>query len=123
MTITFKSNINNNNEIKKIEFTSIVSISKMNEFKVFEFKEPQHNIMNRIEVSQDKVNIFAGSSTVMLSLDEIITNDYQVNGTNLFFESKMYQLSMENNNINFKYHLMQSNKIFGEFDILLKIND
>lgn len=122
MTITFTSNIKNQDETNKIEFTTPVVISEINEFKVFEFVEPQNNVSNRIEVSNKVVNIFAGPSTIVLSLDELIANDYNTPGGTIMFDSEMKELVIKEDEIMFEYTLGQVNNPFGDFKINLKIN-
>ncbi len=122
MTITFTSNIKNDEKKNKIEFTAPVTISKMGSYTVYEFIEPQNNISNRIEVSENSVNIFAGPSTIMLSLDKKVKNDYNSVAGQIVFDSEMKELTSNNKEINFEYFLSQGNKIFGEFKIKLTIN-
>ncbi len=122
MTITFTSNIKNGDKKNKIEFTSPVAISKMGDFAVYEFTEPQNNISNRIEVSSNEVNVFAGPSTVMLSLDKKIKNDYNSGMGQIVFDSEMKELTLNDDEIYFEYSLSQGNNIFGEFKIKLTIN-
>ncbi|NQZ66094.1 MAG: DUF1934 family protein [Mycoplasmatales bacterium] len=122
MTITFTSNTKNLDKKNKIEFTAPVTISEMEEFKVYEFIEPQNNVANRIEVSHNAVNIFAGPSSIILILDELIKNEYQSPQGPIFFDSNMKELVSSENEVYFEYTLEQANKIFGEFKIKLSIN-
>ena len=121
MTITFISNIKNNDSKNRIEFTAPVQISQMNEYEVFEFIEPSQNVANRIEVSEKNVNIFAGPSTINLELKELIRNEYTTINGNIFFDSFMDQLKIKENKIEFHYKLLQNNNAFGEFKIELNI--
>lgn len=123
MKITFKSTIKNQDaDPKIIEFTAPVEISKMDNFKVYEFLEPQNNIMNRIEVSDKVVNIFAGPSTIVLSLGELIANDYYTEGGTVMFDSELHNLEVSEDYINMEYELGQLNNPFGLFQIELKIS-
>lgn len=122
MKITFKSTINHNDEDKVIEFTSPVEISKMEGFDVYEFLEPQNNVMNRIEVSSNVVNIFAGPSTIILMLNELIQNDYQTPQGNIMFDSEMTKLVNKNGYIAMDYTLGQINNPFGKYKIELTIS-
>ncbi|MCK5867443.1 MAG: DUF1934 family protein [Mycoplasmataceae bacterium] len=122
MIITFKSTIKRENEEDTIiEFEAPVEITKMNEYNVYEFLEPQNKIMNRIEVSEKRVNIFAGPSTVILVLNELIQNDYYTQEGTIMFDSEMKELKIEKETIDFSYTLGQLNNPFGEFNINLKI--
>ena len=94
----------------------------MNEYDVYEFLEPQNKVMNRIEVSAKRINIFAGPSTVILVLNELIQNDYQTSQGTIMFDSEMKQLSIEKESIDFNYTLGQLNNPFGNFTINLKLN-
>lgn len=123
MKIRFRSEIKNGEELNEIDFTSSVEISKMNDFIVYEFLEPQNNIMNRIEVSSNIVNIFAGPSTIVLSLNELIQNDYYTEAGVVMFDSKMNKLEISDNLIEFNYELGQINNLFGKFKIKLEISE
>ncbi|VEU70283.1 hypothetical protein [Mycoplasmopsis glycophila] len=70
MKINFKSTIHQNGEQQVIEFSSPVEITKEGNFTVFSFTEPNSDVHNRIEVSEQEINIFAGSTTVLLKKDQ-----------------------------------------------------
>ena len=124
MKITFKSTIKNEgNEPNHIEFVAPVIISENDGFKIYEFVEPQNNIMNRIEVKDTIVNIFAGPSTIVLSLNELVQNEYYTNAGAVLFDSDLKSLDIKENEIKFKYSLGQLNNPFGEFEIQLKIEE
>lgn len=125
MKITFKSTILNNGseEPKVIEFTAPVEISEENGFKVYEFEEPQNKVMNRIEVKDTIVNIFAGPSTIVLSLNELVQNDYYTEAGSVLFDSELKKLSIEENKVLMEYELGQLNNPFGKFKIELFISE
>lgn len=124
MKITFKSTITHQeSEPNIIEFTSPVEISKQdNSFNVYEFIEPQNKIMNRIEVSENVVNIFAGTSTIILSLGEPIKNEYETPEGNILFDAELHKLENNDHTILMEYTLSQLNKSFGNFKIELKLS-
>ena len=121
MKITFKSIAKNNDKENKIEFDAPVKISNENNMRVFEFEEPSHKVMNRIEFSEKKVNIFAGPSTINLELNKKIFNSYQTPNGLISFESFLQNIEIKENNVNIKYYLSQNDKKFGDFDIKLII--
>ena len=121
MKITFKSIAKNNDKENKIEFDAPVKISNENNMRVFEFEEPSHKVMNRIEFSEKKVNIFAGPSTINLELNKKIFNSYQTPNGLISFESFLQNIEIKKNNVNIKYYLSQNDKKFGDFDIKLII--
>ncbi len=121
MKITFKSIAKNNDKENKIEFDAPVKISNENNMRVFEFEEPSHKVMNRIEFSEKKVNIFAGPSTINLELNKKIFNSYQTPNGLISFESFLQNIEIKQNNVNIKYYLSQNDKKFGDFDIKLII--
>ena len=122
MTITFKSTIKRENEEDTvIEFEAPVEITTMAEYSVYEFLEPQNKVMNRIEVSPQRVNIFAGPSTVILVLNELIQNDYFTPQGTIMFDSELKELNIEKDKIHLQYTLGQLNNPFGNFHINLKI--
>jgi len=76
MNIKFTSNIRQNGEKFKIAFESKVEISTYEQFKVYEFTDPKTNALNRVEVSDNEVNIFIGNSSMNLVLNETVSTVY-----------------------------------------------
>ena len=121
MKITFKSIAKTNEKENKIEFSAPVKITNENNMKIFEFEEPTHKVMNRIEFSEKKVNIFAGPSTINLELNKKISNNYETPAGLITFESFLEDIKIKEKIINIKYYLSQNNKKFGDFNITLII--
>lgn len=122
MIIEFKSKILQNNQPNFIEFKAPVVVSSRDDFTVFEFADPKSKIMNMIEVSQDKVNIFAGTMSINLELQEFITTEYQTTHGNVYFVSFLKSLHQSEGKIDFAYSLMTSEKtLLGEYEISLAI--
>ncbi len=120
--ILFKSNINHNGTKDEISFESEVQVGEFNNFITYEFKEPQNNMMNRIEVSDSKVNIFAGPSSINLELNKKIEIKYQTPHGELFLDSFMTKLNNKNkNNVEFEYSLSKGDEVLGNYKILLQI--
>ncbi|UUD36011.1 DUF1934 family protein [Mycoplasmopsis citelli] len=69
MKIKFKSTVFQNDNQKEIEFTAPLELTKEGEFEVFSFNEPSKNVANRIEISNERINIFAGPTTLYIVLD------------------------------------------------------
>lgn len=121
MKLNFKSTITQNENEKIIDFTSHVKISKDNEFKVFEFEDPQSKLMNRIEISDRDVNIFSGPASINLSLDEDVKINYTTPQGDLLLVSNMSHLIDSEHHIEFKYTLKHNDSEIGLYFIELKI--
>lgn len=122
MKIKFISHIDQMGTKNEIAFTSEVTISQWNEFQVYEFLEPKNNVMNRIEVSSNAINIFAGTASIQLVLHQEIKTEYQVPSGTVFFKARLNKLEREENEINFSYQLNAINgDLIGEYDIKLII--
>jgi hypothetical protein len=121
MKIIFKSIATLEKEKKIIEFQAPVKIINENNMKIFEFREPSKNIMNRIEISKKKVNIFAGPSTINLEINKMILNEYETIVGIIMFESFLKKIIFKKNDIKIFYYLSQNNKKFGNFEISIII--
>ena len=121
MNIKFTSKIRQNGKEDQIEFVAPVQISSENGFRVFEFQEPSQNIMNRIEVSEEKINIFAGMTSINLdkSTEQVI--EYQNPNGSIFLKSRVFKITLKENLINFVYSLASNQDVIGEYDITLSI--
>ena len=123
MNITFKSIIKNSNDDKNvIEFTAPVKKSFEHNMDIYEFVEPEHKVMNRIEVSKERVNIFAGPSSINLELDKSVANSYQTPGGLLYFNSFLDKVNIKGNISQFSYSLIQNNTKIGDFNIKITIS-
>ena len=123
MTINFKSIIHQNNEDKTIEFTSELKVSNEFGFDVLEFKEPQAGVMNRIEISDRFVNIFAGTSTLNLELDNPITVQYQLGDQMINMITNMTSLTISDTVKEFEYNIQNpSGELLGSYHLTLTIN-
>ena len=122
MIINFKSKIDNNGVKNEIKFSSKVEISKYQVFDVFEFKEPSKNEMNRIEISDNKINIISGPSTIELELGNKIEIVYQIQNTGqINLHTMLHKLERDNNKVFFEYSLINENKIIGNYQIFLEL--
>ncbi len=121
-SIQFISKIKHSDDESEISFKAAVTIGTFEDFTTFEFVEPQNNMTNRIEVSDKKVNIFVGPSTIELELNKVISIQYQTPHGILYLDSHMSKLEMDNiNNIKFDYSLSKEGEILGNYNITLKI--
>ena len=122
MTLKFKSKISNpGQEDQDIEFKAKVEVSDYEQFKAFEFIEPSQGVMNRIEVSDNAVNIFAGPSTINLVLGQTVVNEYQTPQGAIYFQSKLISLVSDPVRYTFMYELSQADSLFGTFEIELTL--
>lgn len=123
MNITFTSEIKGQiDKIEKIEFTSPVDTRIENNMRVFEFREPQNNIMNWIEVGSNVVNIITGPTTINLMLETDILVEYQTQSGTIHFTSHMKSLTQSEDIVNFVYTLSQGANQIGEYSITLRLS-
>ncbi|MCP4336936.1 MAG: DUF1934 domain-containing protein [Mycoplasma sp.] len=121
-SIKFSSIINHNGDETKISFKAPVTIGEFKEFKSYDFIEPENKVANKIEVSDNKVNIFAGASTIELELDKVVSIKYKIPEGMLFLDTHMTELKNKNQEkIEFKYSLSQNGEILGNYHITLEI--
>lgn len=121
MKIKFKSLNKLTPDKNRFEFTSFVEIGEWDNFKTYEFIEPSNKVMNRIEVSDNKVNIIAGPSYLNLVLNEDVENQYQTDYGLINLVVNMSYLEFKKNNINFAYKLYDiENVVIGDFVIELE---
>lgn len=109
MKIKFKSTGSKDGENNVIEFDALVSIDKYEQFDTYEFLEPSQNIMNRIEVSQNEVNIIAGMNTIQLTLNEKVPNLYATDYGNIDLVFYMKKLERSENFYTFEYDMLDAN--------------
>ncbi|WGI36683.1 hypothetical protein [Mesomycoplasma lagogenitalium] len=120
MKIKFKSTMIKDNENKVIEFISPLERDKWEEFDAYIFKDPNTNIQIRIEVSEDKVNIFQSHATVNLELNTKMSCPFQTEYGELDFIYLLKSLKRENNYITFDYELYSADeKYISSFKIEL----
>lgn len=111
MKITFKSTQFDKNKKEQgvIEFTSRLEREEDEGFECLIFQENRNGkiITNRIEYNQNTLRIYSGVSSLTCKLNEVIKNDFALNGTqigNVFLYTKMIENNIEDkNNLSFKY--------------------
>lgn len=124
MQIEFISKINQGDKENTIHFTAPVIVSKWEEFDVYEFIEVESNVANRIEISNQKVNIIAGIASIFLKLNEKLPFNYETSQGSIPMLSYLKKIIKQPNFINIEYDLMQNEEIIiGSFNITLKIID
>ena len=121
MIISFHSIIDNDGKKQEIKFSSQVTISKYQNFDVYEFREPSQNQMNRIEIATNKINIIAGPSTLELELKKKVSILYSLGNSHVELETFLKKLENKNGVITFSYSLMNKEKIIGNYKIKLII--
>ncbi|MBX4209705.2 MAG: DUF1934 family protein [Mollicutes bacterium PWAP] len=125
--IEFKSKIKQNGKDNLVKFDSEVQISKWKKFKVYEFLEPVQKIQNRIEISENKVNIFSGPATINLELNKEIIIEYTTEVGFLFMSAYMNKLENkvegEITIHKFMYTLTQGETEVGSYELYLKIKE
>ena len=121
--IIFTSKIKQNGNENKISFKAKLIKSKYKDFDAYEFQEPSNNIMNRIEISKDKINIFAGQSTISMILNKKLPIEYCTPNGNIILNSFSKEKKNIDNKIIFKYTLSQKEKLIGEYEITLEVID
>ena len=121
MNITFTSLIKQGGEDNKIEFTSAVTVTEADGFKIYEFKDPSNGVFNRIEVSDKAVNIFAGSSTINLELNKRVDNRFETPVGIQILTSNMTKLESESGREELLYTLEMNGQMVGSYNIILMI--
>ena len=119
MTIKFHSEMEQGGEKNKVEFVAEGTVTKEMDFDVFEFKEPQQGIMNRIEVSDKVINIFAGTSTINLELDKILKIEYNTPAGVMYLSSLLISLKKIKDGVNFEYTISSGNNEVGRYNLTL----
>ncbi|WP_036463676.1 hypothetical protein [Mycoplasmopsis sturni] len=134
--IKFQSLVYQNGVDKPIEFTAPVDISSFEEYRVFTFNEPSQGIANRIEISNERINIFAGPTSLYINKDpeQATLNLFElndgINAKSFEFFSKIHSYTEnvddKNSLYKFKYEIYQKvdgKKIeMGQFEISLTIS-
>lgn len=122
MKITFTSLIiDAQKKESRFHFSAPLVIGKWNEFVVYEFVEPSNQELNRIEVSQDAVNIIAGPNTINLELEKDIDVLYKTNVGEIIFTSRLNKLKMQEDEVEFNYSLSDHGNEIGNYTIKLNI--
>lgn len=121
MLLTFKSKMNNQEKENNVEFSALATVSNYEDFIVYEFVEPSEKIMNRIEISENKVNIMTGPNTLQMELANKIQNEYFIQDNNkIYFDVLLHKIKKSKNKIFFKYSLINNeNRTIGEYEITL----
>lgn len=121
MQITFTSIIKGQGDVdNKIQFTSELFKDQYEEFEVFEFMEPQNNVMNRIEVSDTALNIFAGPTTLNLELNKEIQNVFETGQGPFILNANLLKLVRENQLTKLEYTLKSGSSLIGSYEITLE---
>ncbi|ADE19978.1 hypothetical protein [Mycoplasma crocodyli] len=130
MKIKFLSVSLQNEEEKKIEFTSELERSYENGFDVLFFKEPTKGIPNQIEIKEGRINIFAGPTTLMMKSNQWSENPFEldlegkITSITLYTFLKYLDYDNEKQIYKFGYDLSYSpnNKdLIGQFNVTLEI--
>lgn len=123
MNITFTSEIKHSQDKQdKIEFTAPVTTREERGMRVFEFAEPQNNVMNWIEVSENHVNIITGPTTINMALNENKAVEYSTEAGTIYFNSYMSSCEIADDVIKFSYTLSQGQNLIGEYKITLALS-
>ncbi|MCR8613030.1 MAG: DUF1934 family protein [Mycoplasma sp.] len=113
----------NGDDKNKISFSSKLNQSLFGEFIVYEFTEPSNNVMNRIEYTDKDVNIFAGPSTINLSLKKRVGIEYNTPHGVLILHSYLEKLDKLENGVYFEYTLSNNDEEIGKYKITLEVSD
>ncbi|MGL5733182.1 MAG: hypothetical protein ACRCXE_03870 [Metamycoplasmataceae bacterium] len=124
MTITFRSVYGQNEDQQEIKFVSNLEKSVENDMNILEFLEPSNNIQNRIEYNDEKIIIYAGPTTIHMEKDKKIKNNFVTEHGTVIIVSHLKDILVEENNISFKYSLMDNNdNLINDFHIDLIISE
>ncbi|BBA22334.1 hypothetical protein MBVR141_0495 [Mycoplasmopsis bovirhinis] len=127
MKLNFKSLINQNDELKTIQFTVPVETHHNDTFKVFVFDEPNTNTKSMIEVSEQEINIHTSTSSIFLKYNQEFEFNYVVNDQGKEFLlpciTNWTEKEFSDNKFVFKYFLKTKDTHIGEFEITLELTD
>lgn len=127
MKLNFKSLINQNDELKIIQFTVPVETHHNDTFKVFVFDEPNTNTKSMIEVSEQEINIHTSTSSIFLKYNQEFEFNYVVNDQGKEFLlpciTNWTEKEFSDNKFVFKYFLKTKDTHIGEFEITLELTD
>ena len=121
MYIQFISNIKQGENDNKIDFTALVNISSYEGLVAYEFKDPSTDVLNRIEVSEEAINIFIAQNTINIKLNKMCNVNYDTPQGMIVFQSFGKKFEIKKDNIKFEYNLEQNGNTLGEYFIELKI--
>ena len=88
---------------------------------VFEENRNEKKIKNRIEYNENEIRIYSGISSLTCKLNEIIKNNFVVQGmesNSFYIYTKLNEIEINDNYLNAKYLVSHSN----EFEEFTKIN-
>lgn len=133
MKINFKSIYKafNDEEPNIIEFTtSLLENHIEDNFNVVVFEENrnENKIKNRIEYNENEIRIYSGISSLTCKLNEIVKNNFIVQGmesNSFYIYTKLMEIQINNKYLNTKYLVSHSNdfKEFTSINLILTIFD
>lgn len=125
MLINFKSVAKQEEDEKKIEFSSKLEFEENEEWYSYTFNEPSNKITNLIEVKKDLtvVKIFAGATSLELELENDVEIIYKIENSRMFLYTYMSKINfISKKELSFEYELKDNQrKRVGEFQIFLKV--
>lgn len=121
MHLNFLSTITMAGTDRHVKFSASLTMSEDDAFQILEFREPEQNVLNRIEVSDRQVNIFSGPATLNLILNEDLANEYQTPHGSIYVVSRLNQVVRSKDRISFQYTLSDKQALIGSYQITLEI--
>ncbi|TDV24131.1 uncharacterized protein DUF1934 [Mycoplasmopsis mustelae] len=128
MKINFKSTIKQNNDERVVDFDADLEYTNEDGYQVFTFSEPSEGIRNRIEVSDNEINIYAGSTSVYLKYNQVYNFDldidhHQWKNQIINLDSHWFLKDFQENSYSFTYTLSRNGTLLGEYAITLTIKE
>lgn len=120
-------------EPQTISFVAELTRTTFEDFDCLTFIEPSSNINNRIEINDNKLNIFAGPSTIEMEKNKKVLNTYVVPAQNnqpmnlymsWFLTDIQHKFENKKEIYKIKYSLFMNqdeNEPVSDFDITLEI--
>ncbi|WP_029512991.1 hypothetical protein [Mycoplasmopsis iners] len=89
------------------------------EYETYIFKEPNNGVANCIEVNPERINIYAGPTTLSIAKDQGFDNSYvNVDGSKMILIAQLLKVEKRENSNYFEYNLSTANNQFiGNFKI------
>lgn len=126
MKINFKSTITEEDQSKLIELDSDLEIEKEDGVTALIFDENRDNkiIKNRIEYNDKLLKIFSGISTLECNLNEVVKNDYVVEGISSVFYlyTNLFNIDISKENyLLFEYYISNDQEFNTKSHIKLEL--
>ncbi|QKT05209.1 hypothetical protein [Mycoplasma sp. OR1901] len=121
MKLKFLSIIHQNGEDNKIEFEVEYQKAVDGKFTSYDFLDPQSKDKNRIEISEDEINIFSSNASIFLAYQNEVDFEYEIGEQSISLTSHWTFKDFNDTKYQFKYSLSSSGMEIGNYDITIEL--